>query len=349
MPALSLRVGDFVEVRSEQEVLATLDDQGTLDGMPFMPEMLEYCGKRFRVAKRADKTCDTITLTGLRRLYDTVHLEGLRCSGSAHDGCQAYCFLFWKEAWLKRVKKDDVAPRVLPVHAAEELRSDRMRLNELARGSNPTDPAETLYRCQATELLKCSEPLSGWDIRQYIRDIRSGNVRISDVVKALLLRFFQKSLQVGIGYRAQIWTYNRLQACWHGTPYPFLQGQLDKTPRERLGIHPGELVKVKTYEEILATLDRKNKNHGLGFDAEMVPYCGSVHKVIGRVERIIDERTGKMIKIPSDCLLLEGTECQAKYLNNQLFCPRSIPSYWREIWVKRLDKEPSLSGDRDIH
>jgi hypothetical protein len=334
IPPLKLCVGDLVEVRSEQEILATLDDQGAFDGMPFMPEMLEYCGKRFRVAKRADKTCDTITLTGLRRLYDTVHLEGLRCSGSGHDGCQAYCFLFWNEAWLKRVEKDDMAACVPPTQAAEAP-FDLVRLNELTRRSNQSDQSETVYRCQSTELLKCSEPLSGWDIRQYVRDVRSGNITITNLLKAVLLRLFQKSLHVGIGYRAQIWTYNRLQACWHGTPYPFLQGQLDKTPRERLDIYPGELVEVKTYDEILATLDRKNKNQGLGFDAEMVPYCGSVRRVIARVERIIDERTGKMIKIPSDCLLLEGTECQAKYLNNQLFCPRSIPSYWREIWVKK--------------
>ena len=101
---MKLRVGDFVEVRSEQEILATLDETGAIDGLPFMPEMLEFCGKRFRVEKRADKTCNTITIMESRRLYDTVHLEDLRCSGQAHAGCQAQCYLFWKEAWLKRVE-----------------------------------------------------------------------------------------------------------------------------------------------------------------------------------------------------------------------------------------------------
>jgi len=102
-PPFRLRVGDLVEVRSEQEILATLDEQGTIEGMPFMPEMLEYCGKRFRVDKRADKTCNTVTVMESRRIYNAVHLEGLRCNGDAHGGCQAQCFLFWKEAWLKRV------------------------------------------------------------------------------------------------------------------------------------------------------------------------------------------------------------------------------------------------------
>jgi hypothetical protein len=58
--ALRLRVGDVVEVRSEGEILATLDENGELDAMPFMPEMLQFCGRRFRVDKVAVKTCDTI-------------------------------------------------------------------------------------------------------------------------------------------------------------------------------------------------------------------------------------------------------------------------------------------------
>ena len=36
----ALRKGDLVEVRSEEEILRTLDADGKLDGLPFMPEML---------------------------------------------------------------------------------------------------------------------------------------------------------------------------------------------------------------------------------------------------------------------------------------------------------------------
>src|SRR4030095_15791040 len=88
---LGLRSGDWVEVGSAEEILATLDDQGRLDALPFMPEMLQYCGKRFRVFKSAHKTCDTIKTYHNRRMTKAVHLEGLRCDGEAHDGCQAGC------------------------------------------------------------------------------------------------------------------------------------------------------------------------------------------------------------------------------------------------------------------
>ena len=40
-----LRVGDWVEVRSKDEILQTLDRDGRLDGMPFMPEMFAFCGQ----------------------------------------------------------------------------------------------------------------------------------------------------------------------------------------------------------------------------------------------------------------------------------------------------------------
>ena len=39
-----LRPGDVVEVRPAAEILATLDADGALDGMPFMPEMARVCG-----------------------------------------------------------------------------------------------------------------------------------------------------------------------------------------------------------------------------------------------------------------------------------------------------------------
>ena len=112
-----LSAGDWVQVRSKEEILRTLDANGQLDKVPFMPEMFRFCGKRFRVYKRAHKTCDYTTSYPYhtRRLEGTVHLE-TRCDGEAHSGCQAGCLLYWKHAWLKPVSGD---PRKLNVLRAE--------------------------------------------------------------------------------------------------------------------------------------------------------------------------------------------------------------------------------------
>jgi len=87
--ALNLRSGELVQVRSLNQILATLDANQCLDGLPFMPEMLQYCGRQFRVYKSAHKTCDTIETFVIRRMSNAVHLDGLRSDGEAHGGCQA--------------------------------------------------------------------------------------------------------------------------------------------------------------------------------------------------------------------------------------------------------------------
>src|SRR5580704_6600709 len=92
---LDLRPGEWVVVRSESEILATLDSQGLFDGLLFMPEMRAHCGRAFQVYKRADRTCDPVSNHFMRRMENTVHLKMLRCDGSSHGDCQAGCLIFW--------------------------------------------------------------------------------------------------------------------------------------------------------------------------------------------------------------------------------------------------------------
>ncbi len=100
---LGLRAGDWVVVRSKEEILATLDEPARLDRLPFQPEMLAFCGRRLRVAKAAHKTCDTINKTGGRRMARCrAPREVPAATVRSHGGCMADCLFFWKEAWLKR-------------------------------------------------------------------------------------------------------------------------------------------------------------------------------------------------------------------------------------------------------
>jgi hypothetical protein len=329
--SLNLRAGELVDVRSEAEILATLDADGTLDGLPFMPEMLAFCGQRLWVDKRADKACDTIHYSGSRRLYDTVLLAGARCTGEAHGGCQARCLLFWKEAWLRRAEPN------APGGPAPRPSGDRARLIRATRAAGTPGEDGERYRCQATDLLRASSPMAWWDVRQYARDVRSGNVRLRDVAAAALFRGFQQLLRLR-GYRLLVWSYNRVQSWRRGQPYPFpLQGTLDKSPRGTLDLQPGELVRVKSREEIVRTLNRRNRNHGLSFDPEMVRYCGNVYRVLARVDRVIEESTGRMISLTNDCIILDDVVCRAEYSARRLFCPRSLYPFWREIWLERVD------------
>src|SRR5262249_3628631 len=121
--ATKLRVGDKVEVREPEEILKTLDPNGAVDYLPFMPEMLEFCGKRFQVSSRAFTTC--FSGPGTRRAFNTddvVTLSGVRCSGNAHDGCQKACLIFWREGWLRKVE-DPLSRQVVDLRGVERLRT----------------------------------------------------------------------------------------------------------------------------------------------------------------------------------------------------------------------------------
>jgi hypothetical protein len=335
---LGLRPGDLVEVKSEAEILRTLDERGRLDGVPFMPEMLKWCGQRGRVAARADKTCDTVTKTGGRRMTHAVHLEGLRCDGGAHGGCQAGCLLFWKESWLRRTDQPDRRRDEAGPVGAGDRGCDKGTLFTATCAPSSSELGGDRFVCQATELARATTPLAWWDVRQYVRDVRSGNVRIRELLKGIasrtVLNAFENLQRLPGGFRLAAVLVRLTDKIW---PIPRLDGRLTKTPRETLGLRPGDRIRVKSKEEICATLDRANRNRGLTFDVEMLAYAGRECTVLRRVEQIIDERTGRMMRLPNDCIVLDGVVCPGRLSERRLFCPRAIYPFWREIWLQRID------------
>jgi hypothetical protein len=327
---MQLKSGDFVEVRSREEILATLDDDGSIDNLPFMPEMLQHCGKKLRVRSSAHKTCDVAFKTGGRRMRNAVHLEDVRCDGSAHGGCEAGCLIFWKHEWLKR-PGEPVAP---PTHGS---RWDDAKL--AATTQSPGAAAAPVYRCQATTLFEATEALSPWNFKQYLQDWRTGNASLGRLLRGASFAAFQQLIRLGIGYRFLVGLYNRFQDLRGGNHYPIATGRIPKsspTPLDILDLQPGDTVRVKSHEEILDTLNTSNKNRGMWFDAEMVGYCGRTFQVQKRVNKIIDESTGKMIDMKSPCIILGGVYCRSNFSGGRMFCPRSIYSYWRESWLERV-------------
>jgi hypothetical protein len=343
------KAGDWVEVRSKEEILRTLDSKGQLEGMPFMPEMFAFCGKRFRIYKSAHKTCDTVFPTRGRRVNQAVHLE-TRCDGSAHGGCQAGCLIFWKEAWLKPVTSA-AATNLIPLDILA-TNGNGSSCSEsavcAAAQISETQDRGTRYVCQATQLPYATGDLSPWDIRQYTEDYVSGNVSLVQLFKGLVYSGYYHLSQAGIGLgRPMRWLYEKLSRLWGGSRFPRTSGTIpagEPTPAVVLNLQPGELVRVKSHEEILRTITEENKNRGMSWDAEMVPYCGGTYRVLTRVSQIVDERTGKMQTMKTPCIILDGVVCQAKYSGCRMFCPRSIYPYWREIWLERVTPQPSSQG-----
>lgn len=322
-----LRRGDTVEVKGPAEILATLDERGTLAGLPFMPEMVAWCGKRLTVDRRADKVCDTVNYSGSRRVPETVLLGEARCDGSGHDRCQAECRLFWKEAWLRKVAPD--APLPAPF-AAEDAAALLARVSPATRSTVADNGKEwTRYRCQNTAIPDCSDLLSVWDPRTYINEYTNGNVSFGHFLR--------------VTARAATWEPARKLGL---VPVIHVPGTATKDqPRPKpLNLQPGEWVRIKSKEEIATMLTPDGRDRGLWFDREMVPYCGGTYRVRQRIGRFIDERSGKLTILKNEAITLDGVVCSGDRSICRWLCPREVYPYWREAWLERVQAQASAAA-----
>jgi hypothetical protein len=98
--ALDLVPGDWVEVKPLHEIQETLDAEGKLAGLAFLPGMAAFCGRRFRVFKHM-RTMYQEESGIVRRMKNTVLLEGVYCDGLLMR-CDRSCFYYWRDAWLRR-------------------------------------------------------------------------------------------------------------------------------------------------------------------------------------------------------------------------------------------------------
>jgi hypothetical protein len=318
---LGLWPGEWVQVRSFAEIWATLDGEGRLDGLPFMPEMLRYCGKRHRVFRRVEKINMYFgpTAPELRRLRNAVLLDELRCDGAAHGGCQAACQLIWKEAWLTPADAANPSPPILDA-------ADASRLSTHTKARSPE--GEERFACQITELPAATTPLSWRDMRHYWRDLRSRNVRVSPFVTAIALALF-----------------NGVQRRTGGPEVPYRQPTDRKSsPKEDLDLKPGELVRVKSRPEIERTLNSASRNRGLWFDREMHRFCGGEFRVASVVRTLVDEASGKPLTMSSPCIVLEGVSGTGEYL---ALCPQNDLIFWHEIWLERVAR-PELPSRSEL-
>jgi hypothetical protein len=289
----------LVEVKSCHEILQTLDAEGKLEGLPFMPEMVAHCGKQIRVHRRADRTC--VAGLGFRRLNATVFLHESRCDGSDHGGCQRACMLFWKEAWLRP------APRT-PSHVADPAREARAgeTLRRLV-----TRRADR-YVCQSTELAGATTDHYGrWNVTPLLRDVAHGELTVRGFF-AIAARAFLN--------RCTRWPRERPLVGTHG-----------RKTRGDLALRREEWITVKSPEQIRDHLDENSGNCGLTLQPSMYGAIGGRYQVAFPIRQIIIEQTGKMVEL-QNTVALKGVTCQGPCAAN---CPRNEYLYWRESWLER--------------
>lgn len=298
--------GQTVWVRGLEEILGTLDEDGKLDGLPFMPEMTRHCGLPFRISCLPTKTC--VEGVGFRDPNGTVFLENLRCDGASHDNCQRDCLLFWHQAWLNdQDPKLSQSQRTALQNKPETYDTAKLKTRQGER-----------YFCQSTELAGATsaynETSSGTAgrFRQYLSDVRHGNMSLTEFLRKVFQAILNRLKDLtGMGTSGEVIGHNL------------------KTDTASLDLQPGDWIEVKSRKEIEATLDVNGKNRGLLFDPPMLAYCGNKYRVANRLQNIILEETGQMISL-KNTVVLEDVVCRA------WDCPRANLHFWREIWLKRV-------------
>jgi hypothetical protein len=299
-----IRRGDLVEVKSPEEILGTLDDDGALDHLPFMPEMIEHCGRCFRVSRRVVTTCCTAKSPRAFRGGGVFTLEGLRCSGDTHDGCQKACMIFWRAEWLRPIDRTTAARRPTPDAAA------RLR----ARLKTVTQPGT--FFCQASELLKSSDLLSKWQrIGTAIQEVRVGNCSGLEMAGRLGIFLFWRFRRSLLGY------------------YP--SGDHSNTSTCSLNLQAGDRVAVQPLKVIRESLDRFGNNRGLRFSPDMRLRCDQQGQVQTRIDKIIVDGSGEMRRL-RNTVRLEGSVCSCAHVIMG-GCDRNEIMYWREVWLRRTE------------
>ena len=99
-----LQPGDWVRVRSREEIQATLNPFKELRGCAFLADMWQYCGTTQRVLKSMHRFLDERDYK-VKRTRGVILLEGVLCQGTPVFGpCDRCCHLFWREEWLEKVE-----------------------------------------------------------------------------------------------------------------------------------------------------------------------------------------------------------------------------------------------------
>jgi hypothetical protein len=118
----------------------------------------------------------------------------------------------------------------------------------------------------------------------------------------------------------------------HGSPAP--------SGPTQPALKAGDLVRVKSREEITATLGLFKDLQGLTFMPEMWQYCGTQQRVFKPLVRFFDEREYQIRKARG-IVLLDGLLCEGTAIFGP--CDRSCFFFWREEWLDRIDGAPDTN------
>ena len=225
-------------------------------------------------------------------------------------------------------------------------------LDELAASRRPTSGSRPLTaRRRAAGAVRrpscgrAATPVPWTEPRQYLREVSSGNVSVAHFSRVVI-----GAVGRPVGRRLEL--VDRLP-----------MAGADRVDGETLDLQPGERVEVRSVDEIGRTLDAGGRHRGLTFTDEMAQYCGKQFVVRRRVERIVDETSGRMLEFKKNaCITLEDVICTGDQRDARLVLPQGqLPVLARGVaptgrrctepvreggeprWLRRRPRTPAIA------
>ncbi|MBN1348942.1 hypothetical protein JXJ21_05995 [candidate division KSB1 bacterium] len=112
-----------------------------------------------------------------------------------------------------------------------------------------------------------------------------------------------------------------------------IKNDIQQTYKKNL--KPGDIVKVRSKEQIMKTLDKNNKHEGCSFMKEMWQYCGTNQTVLKKVEYFFDEGKNRMRRTRR-IVLLKGLHCSGEWPIFKQKCDRYCLFFWKEAWLEKI-------------
>jgi hypothetical protein len=163
-------------------------------------------------------------------------------------------------------------------------------------------------------------------------------------VEKSLIRRVKRMLAVPWNYYGKKWLKQAyyMSLRWRGTSSP---QTMAKSFAPAIPFAHGELVRVRSREEILSTLDPFKELKGCAFLPEMVRYCGTQQRVLRSMRYFMDERDYK-VKKARGIVLLENIICNGTATFGE--CDRCCFLFWREEWLEKIVEDEIPKSENPV-
>ncbi len=98
----------------------------------------------------------------------------------------------------------------------------------------------------------------------------------------------------------------------------------------------GEMVRAKSRDTIVKSIDSANKLDGCLFMEQMWDYCGNTYKILKVGSSFFNEHQHRTFRPRSPFYILEDLVCEGRVNHFPFKCDHSCFLLWHENWLEKI-------------